>query len=89
MDQVITLDRNDNIQKVHSKVVWSDGRRVILVIPRGCKALDSEYELRLLSRWAVDADVAVALVSTDYKVKEFAGIVGVPVYSSASNAQGA
>jgi Baseplate J-like protein len=87
MDQVITLDRNDDILKVHSKVEWSDGRRVVLVVPRGAKALDSEHELRLVHRWADDADVQVALVSDDFKVRQLAAATGLPVYSSVPGAQ--
>ena len=41
MDQIINLDRNDDILKIHSQVEWSGGRRVILVVPRGARALDS------------------------------------------------
>ncbi len=87
MDQVINLDRNDDILKVHSKVEWADGRRVILVVPRGAKAFDSEYELRLVHRWADEADVPVALVTDDFNVREMAGAVGLPIFSSVQRAQ--
>lgn len=87
MDQVIRLDKNDDILKVHSRIEWSDGRRVIVVVPRGCKALDAEHEMRLLRRWAEQADVQVALVSSDYRVNELAPIVGLPVFTSAQKAQ--
>lgn len=89
-DQVITLDKNDTILQVHSKIEWSDGRRVILIVPRGCKALDAEHEMTLLRRWADEYDVQVALISTAYEVKELARTAGLPVYSSvekAANAQ--
>ena len=59
-DQVITLDKNDTILQVHSKIEWSDGRRIILIVPRGAKALEAEHELKLLRRWADDSDVQVA-----------------------------
>jgi len=87
MDQFINLDRNDGILKVHSKLEWSDGRRVILVVPRGCKALDSEHELRLLRRWADNADQVVGLVSTDINIQEMARDVGLPLFSSVERAQ--
>ncbi|HZQ10359.1 MAG TPA: baseplate J/gp47 family protein [Anaerolineae bacterium] len=88
-DQVITLDKNDDILQVHSKIEWSDGRRVILVVPRGCKALDAEHELKLLRRWADEYDVQVALVSNDYYVKEYAATAGLPVFSSVPRASSA
>jgi hypothetical protein len=89
-DQVIALDKHDDLLQVHSKIEWSDGRRVILVVPRGCLALDAEHEFKLLRRWADEADVQVALVSTAYNVSELARVAGLPVFSSvqkASNSQ--
>lgn len=88
-DQVITLDKNDTVLQVHSKIEWSDGRRVILVVPRGAQAFDAEHELRLLRRWADESDVQVALVSTAYTVSELARTAGLPVYSSVEKAQAA
>jgi hypothetical protein len=85
-DQVITLDKNDDILKVHSKIEWSDGRRVILIVPRGCQALDAEHEMKLLRRWADEADVQVALVSTSYTVNELAPTAGIPIFSSKEKA---
>ncbi len=85
-DQVILLDKRDDILQVHSKIEWSDGRRIILVVPRGCKALDAEHELRLLRRWADEADVQVAIVSTAYPLKELAQLAGIPVFSSVQKA---
>jgi baseplate J-like protein len=87
MDQVINLDRDDDVLKVHSKVEWSDGRRVILVVPRGAKAFDSEHELHLVRRWADDADVMVALVTNDLGVREMAHGVGLPYFPSLERAQ--
>lgn len=86
-DQVITLDKNDTILQLRSKVEWSDGRRIILIVPRGGKALDALHEMKLLRRWADEADVQVALVSTAYNVKEFARIAALPVFSSVAKAQ--
>jgi hypothetical protein len=87
MDQVINLEREDDVLRVHSKVEWSDGRRVILVVPRGAKAFDSEHGLRLVRRWAVDADVMVGLVTNDLAVREMADDVGLPYFSSVASAQ--
>ncbi|MBI4672472.1 MAG: baseplate J/gp47 family protein [Chloroflexi bacterium] len=88
-DQVITLDKNDDILKLHAKIEWSDGRRVILIVPRGCKALDAEHEMKLLRRWADENDVQVALVSTSYTVTELAPTAGIPVFSTKENAMNA
>lgn len=88
MDQVITLGKTDNILQVRSQVEWSDGRRIILVVPRGCRALDAEHELQLLRRWADEADVQVALVSTAYNLNEMAAVAGLPVFSSVEKATG-
>lgn len=85
-DQVITLDKNDDILKLHAKIEWSDGRRIILIVPRGCRALDAAHEMQLLRRWADEADVEVALVSTSYTVQELARIASIPVFSSREKA---
>src|SRR5262245_33554003 len=86
MDQVIRLEKNDDILQVQSKIEWSDGRRVIVVVPRGSRAFDAEHEMRLLRRYAEHADAQVALVSTDYTVRELAATVGVPIFSSVDKA---
>lgn len=86
-DQIITLDKNDDILKLHAKIEWSDGRRIILIVPRGCRALDAAHEMQLLRRWADEADVQVALVSTSYTIQELAPIAGIPVFSSQEKAQ--
>lgn len=86
-DQIITLDKNDTILQVHSKIEWSDGRRVILVVPRGARALDAEHEMKLLRRWADEYDVQVALVSTAYSVNDLAPLAGLPVFSSVEKAE--
>lgn len=86
-DQVITLDKNDTILQVHSKIEWSDGRRIVLIVPRGAHALDAEHELKLLRRWADEYDVQVALVSTAYNVNELGRTTGLPVFSSVEKAQ--
>lgn len=85
-DQVIHLDKYDTILQVHSKIEWSDGRRIILVVPRGANALDAEHEAKLLRRWADEYDVQVALVSTAYEVRENARVAGLPVFSSVDKA---
>ncbi len=85
-DQVITLDKHDDILKLHAKIEWTDGRRIILIVPRGCRALAAAHEMRLLRRWADEADVQVALVSTAYKVQELAPLAGIPVFSNQEKA---
>lgn len=85
-DQVITLDKHDDIIQVHSKIEWADGRRIILIVPRGCKALDALHEMQLLRRWADEYDVQVALVSTSYVVQELAPSAGIPVFSGKEKA---
>lgn len=87
-DQVITLDKKDDILRVHSKIEWADGRRIILVVPRGCQALDAEHEFQLLRRWADEYDVQVAVVSTSYTVEELAPRAGIPVFSGVETAMG-
>ena len=85
-DQVITLEKNDDILKLHAKIEWSDGRHVVLIVPRGCRALDAEHELKLLRRWADENDAQVALVSTSYVVTELARTAGIPVFSTKETA---
>lgn len=87
MDQIINLDRNDDIFKIHSQVEWAGGRRVILVVPRAAKALDSEHKVRLVHRWADDADVPIAFVGDDINLRERAAAAGIPAFSSVGQAQ--
>ena len=89
MDQVVNLNRDDDIFLVHSQVEWSGGRRVILVVPRGARALDSEYELQLVRRWADESNVRVGLVTIDMAVREMANAAGLPYFSNVDRAQSA
>jgi Baseplate J-like protein len=87
MDQVIKLGRDDHLLQVHSQVEWSAGRRVIVVVPRGAKALNSEFGLRLVRRWADETDVLVALVTNDLTLQELADEAGLPYFPSIGKAQ--
>ncbi|MGB8645492.1 MAG: baseplate J/gp47 family protein [Anaerolineae bacterium] len=87
MDQIINLDRNDDVFRIHSQVEWANGRRVIVVVPRGARAISSEHDVHLVHRWADDADVQVAFISDDYYLRERAAAGGVPVFSAVGKAQ--
>jgi hypothetical protein len=87
MDQVVNLSRDDDILLVHSEIEWSGGRRVIVVVPRGAKALSSEFEIQLVRRWADESNVLVGLVTNDLAVQEMADHFGLPHFSTIGRAQ--
>lgn len=86
-DQVVKLERDDDILDVHSKVGRSAGERVILVVPRGCVAFAAQFGLDLAHRWAAESDIPLALVTTDFGIRERAAASNLPSFSTIARAQ--
>lgn len=89
MDHIVRLEKQDEIARLHAEIEWAQGRRVIVEVPRGARALDQLHEQRLLRRWADDSGVQVALVTSDLSLQELAGTAGIPVFPSVRLARGA
>lgn len=82
MDQVIYLEPDEEITSVLDKLKNTEGKSIILVVPKGATLLQSLVNLKLLSKKAIELEKEIALVTTDKIGRNLASLVGFSVYSS-------
>jgi hypothetical protein len=82
MEQIIYLNRSDDIPLIRDRLEWVQARRVVLVLPGGYRVLHSQINLKLLQRHASSLAVEVALVTGDRAIDELAQEAGIPVFRS-------
>ncbi|CAG0945497.1 hypothetical protein ANRL1_02384 [Anaerolineae bacterium] len=87
MQQIIQLKPEDDIAAIRARVENADLSHLVLVIPRGCAALESERGVQLLRRAAEDFGSQVALVAHDDDLRDRAEQLGFPVFNSIAQAQ--
>ncbi|MGE5265499.1 MAG: baseplate J/gp47 family protein [Acidobacteriota bacterium] len=87
MQQIIQLKPNDDIAAIRACIEMAELSHVVLVVPRGCVALESDHGLQLLRRAAEDTGVEIALVAHDYGIRDRAGAFGFPLFPSIAQAQ--
>src|SRR5512135_2472666 len=87
MQQIIQLKPNDDIAAIRACIEMAELSHVVLVVPRGCVALESDHGLQLLRRAAEDTGVEIALVAHDYEIRDRAGDFGFPIFNSIAQAQ--
>lgn len=85
--QIIQLEAHDDIISTRDKLLWSKATRVLLVWPNRGKIMRQKVDLVLLQRHAAGLGQLIALVSKDPKVIENAEDIGIPVFSSTTDAQ--
>lgn len=81
MEEVIYLEDDDDIGTVRQRLEQTQARRVLLVVPKGCKALAKAIDLRLLQRYADALAMEVALITRNRVTRELAREVGFAVFS--------
>jgi len=84
---VIHLDVDDDIAAVCERLSRVEGWRVLIVVPRGCRALTSLLDLKLLARRARDLALEIALVTANPTTRSLAREVGIPVFFSLKRGQ--
>ncbi len=87
MHQVIQLNPDDDISSIRAQIESAELARVILVVPRNCRALSNDRGLQLLRRAAEDAGSQIGLVTHDLQVRDRAGAFGFPIFNSVTQAQ--
>lgn len=87
MQQIIQLRPEDDSASIRAKVDRAELSHIVLVVPRGCAALDNERGMRMLRRAADDAGAQIALVAHDEEVRDRAELFGLPSFSSLAQAQ--
>lgn len=81
-DEVIELDRADEIEVILQRLEWISGRHVVLVVPGRSDLLASPVHLRLLARRAEALRLDVLLVAKDGTTRVLAREAGVKAYST-------
>ena len=87
MQQIIQLKPEDDITSIRAKIDTAELSHLVLVVPRGCAALDREHGMRMLRRAADDAATEIAVVVHDDDVRDRAELFGIPAFNSLAQAQ--
>ncbi len=81
-EQILHLEKDDDIQIVRQKLERAQSRRVLLVVPHGSRAFKSPLDFRLLRRLAQRQALEIALVSNHPLTRDLGIQEGVRVYGS-------
>ncbi len=82
MQQVIYLEVEDDLPAIRDLLEGAQAKRVLLVIPGGCRTLRDPINLRVLRRYATNLALDVALVTRDSRTRQLAKEEGFAVLSS-------
>ena len=81
--QVIRLGVDDDIIAVRARLEKAEARRVLLVVPPRCHALNGLLDFKLLQRYAESLALEVALATNSGKRRVLARQLGFSVFASA------
>lgn len=81
-EQIIHLEKDDDISVVREKLERAQTDKVLLLVPHGSPAFKSPLDFRLLRRQAERLALEVALVSNNAQVRDLAAKEGVRIYGS-------
>jgi hypothetical protein len=87
MEQIIYLDPTDDLPMIRDRLDWAESKHVLLVLPKGHKALRNTVGLRLLMRHAAAREMEIALVTRDRVISELAREQGIVIFSSVERGQ--
>jgi len=87
MYQIIQIQPEDDIQAIRAKIELAELAHVVVVVPRDCRALESNSGLQLLRRAADDLGAQIALVAHNDFARAHAAEFGFPVFGSITQAQ--
>lgn len=81
VDEVIHLDRTDDIDTLLTRLEWVEGRHALIVVPGVSDMLANLVSLRLLKRKARSLNLDILLVARDGQTQVYAREVGLRVYA--------
>jgi len=81
--QIIHLGVDDDIIAVRARLEKAEARRVLLVVPPSCQALNELLDFKLLQRYAESLALEVALATNSSKRRVLARQLGFSVFASA------
>ena len=86
--QIIQLEGAETMNLIHDLLDRATESQVVLVVPRGCEALESnEVNLKVLRRWADNLALRLALVVQDSPTRVLAHAAGFVLLPSVAAAQ--
>lgn len=80
MDEVIYLEADDDIITLRDRLEWADGKRVLVVLPKGSQALATPVAVKLLRRHAESLSKEVAVVAPDGETRRLLQAEGIPAF---------
>jgi hypothetical protein len=86
-EQILYLEKDDDIGVVREKIERAQASKVLLVVPHGSRAFKSPLDFRLLRRQVKRMALEIALVSNHPLTRELAMQEGVRVYGSVRRGQ--
>jgi len=89
MADLIEIDPEEEIAAIRAKVLSVPSREVIMLVPRGTRALQGTVGARVIARAVVDHHLRLAIVTRDGSVRRHAQEVGLSVYGRVQDAQSA
>lgn len=81
-EQILHLEKDDDIDVIREKLERAQARQVLLVVPHGSRAFKSPLDFQLLRRQVQRQALEVALVSNHPLTRDLAAQEGVRVYGS-------
>jgi hypothetical protein len=87
MEQIIYLEADDDIPVIRDRLEWAEADRVLLVVPPKNRVLRSLVNLKLLSRYARNYSLNLALVTRDPRVMRLSREIKLATFGSVERAQ--
>lgn len=84
---IVQLERDDDVVSARDKMMWSKAPRILIVWPRRGRVLNREIDVTLIKRQSQKLGAQLALVTFDDEVIMYASELGIPSFSSVSEAQ--
>jgi hypothetical protein len=84
---IIQLEPHDDLNSARDKLKGAKARRVIFVWPKSGKGLADYYSLSLLRRQAERQGVEISFITQNAEVTENARLMGIPLFTSLSQAE--
>ncbi len=81
-EQILHLEKDDDIDVVREKLERAQARQVLLVVPHGSRIFKSPLDFQLLRRQAQRQAIEIALVSNHPLTRDLATQEGIRVYGS-------
>lgn len=84
---IVQLEAHDDVISARDKMSWSKAPRILVVWPHKGRVLERGVDLLVLQRQAQSLGAQMGIVASDEEIRSKAQALGLPVFSSAVQAQ--